>query len=45
MVLTMLTDGDAVAEAMTGSEGALTWLQPGSSLLAGHQIVRWSGGR
>jgi 3-hydroxyisobutyrate dehydrogenase len=30
VVLTMLTDGDAVEDAMTGSAGALASLQPGS---------------
>jgi len=31
VVLTMLTDGDAVEDAMTGREGALAPLQPGSA--------------
>lgn len=30
VVLTMLADGDAVADAMTGSEGALSSIRPGS---------------
>jgi 3-hydroxyisobutyrate dehydrogenase len=30
VVLTMLADGDAVADAMTGTEGALTSMRPGS---------------
>jgi 3-hydroxyisobutyrate dehydrogenase len=31
VVLTMLTDGDAVVDAMTGREGALASLRPGSA--------------
>jgi 3-hydroxyisobutyrate dehydrogenase len=44
VVLTMLTDGDAVVDAMTGREGALASLRPGSAWIQMATIGdEWTG--
>jgi 3-hydroxyisobutyrate dehydrogenase len=43
VVLTMLTDGDAVSDAMTLPDGAMTWLAPGSVWVQMGTIgIEWS---